>query len=127
MPARGRPRIDNEEILNNILASQHHRLDLFARLRTIEAILGQVELYNDSLKDSIESAAEKMGLTKGFISKLARLKAKGKLADHIQEAEQFQALMELSAEASEEDTDEEVDEDTTDDSEHDEDPRFDRY
>ena len=117
MSRRGRPKINNEEILQTILCDKQARQDLFIRLKELKAILAQVELYSESLKEAVESSSEKTGLTKGFISKLVKLDANGKLAQHIQEAEQFKALMEVSyePETSEEDEDQE------------DDGRFDRY
>lgn len=98
MANRGRPKINNNEILDQILSDKEAYSLLTGRLKEIGAILSQIEMYSESLKDAIESVSEDCGLTKGFISKLARLQTKGKLLDHITEAEQFRALMEVSGE-----------------------------
>ncbi len=87
MAKRGRPEVNNTEILNTVLNDPDKRKRLKAFVQSIVHYQTQSEIAKEGETDSVNVCNEELGLSKGFIKKLVKAYRKDESKQMLDEAE----------------------------------------
>lgn len=91
----GRPSVDNETILNELLAKPESRKKLKDQFQYLANQKRAVNAKNDALKDDYKATKEVFGLSSGFISKTVDALVKDDVNKKMNEASQLSDLLSI--------------------------------
>lgn len=107
----GRPSVDNESILNELLAKPESRKKLKEQFKYLADQKRGVNAKNDAFKDDVKATKEVFGLSSGFISKTIDALVKDDVNKKMNEASQLSDLLSIFREEGDEDGEDFDDED----------------
>lgn len=95
MPA-GRPTINNQEILDEIKKDPKKLQSLRNAVKELGKTLTIIEASQDTFKSIVEATNEATGLSKGFISKIAKAAHSGSAEEQLSTAEALAEAVEIA-------------------------------
>lgn len=106
----GRPQVDNEQIINDLLAKPDTRDQLIKQIQYLATEKRKIVNLQDIYKDDVKATKEAFGLSGGYITKLVDALVKDDVNKKVTEATLLSDLLSIFA-PKEDDEDQELDED----------------
>lgn len=106
----GRPTVDNEQIINELLAKPETRDALIKQIRYLSAEKRKIVNKQDTYKDDVKATKEAFGLSGGYITKLVDALVKDDVQKKVTEASLLSDLLSIFAPDEEEEEQEDFSE-----------------
>lgn len=104
----GRPQVDNEQIINELLAKPETREKLIKQIRYLATKKNEVVQKQEVYKDDVKATKEAFGLAGGYITKIVDAIVKDDVGKKVTEATLTADLLSIFAPKDDEEEEDEI-------------------